>query len=99
MRHSPASVVDRIEVPLLLMHSDNDLRCPVQETEQIFTALAYLGKPVRFVRFEGQSHDLSRNGHPRSREIRLRVISDWLRQQLADTGAGDAIWLQRDAAH
>jgi hypothetical protein len=29
------------------------------------------------VRFEGQSHDLSRSGHPRSRAIRLRHIVGW----------------------
>jgi dipeptidyl aminopeptidase/acylaminoacyl peptidase len=27
--------------------------------------------------FEGQSHDLSRTGHPRSRVRRLEEITDW----------------------
>jgi dipeptidyl aminopeptidase/acylaminoacyl peptidase len=43
----------------------------------MFTALKYLGRETKFVKFEGQSHDLSRNGHPRSRVIRYREILDW----------------------
>jgi len=43
----------------------------------MFTALKFLQREVKMVRFEGQSHDLSRSGHPRSRVIRLRHIIDW----------------------
>ncbi|MBV8302268.1 MAG: S9 family peptidase, partial [Candidatus Dormibacteraeota bacterium] len=82
MRHSPITYVDRIRAPLLLLHSEQDLRCPIGESEQVFTALTHLGRPVRFVRFEGQSHDLSRSGHPRSREMRLRLIADWLEEHV-----------------
>jgi dipeptidyl aminopeptidase/acylaminoacyl peptidase len=74
---SPITYVDRIETPLLILHSDQDLRCPIEEGEQMFTALKFLGREVRMVRFEGQTHDLSRNGHPRSRVIRLRHIVGW----------------------
>src|SRR5260370_22308760 len=62
---------------LLILHSDRALRCPISEGEQMFTALKLLGREVRMVRFEGQSHDLSRSGHPRSRVIRLRHIVSW----------------------
>jgi len=48
-----------------------------RQGEQLFTALKLLGREVRMVRFEGQSHDLSRSGHPRSRAIRLRHIVSW----------------------
>jgi dipeptidyl aminopeptidase/acylaminoacyl peptidase len=98
MRHSPIAYVEHIEAPLLLLHSENDLRCPVGETEQVFAALEYLGRDVRFVRFEQQSHDLSRNGHPRSREIRLRLISDWLRDHLGAARADTTRSSLADAA-
>jgi dipeptidyl aminopeptidase/acylaminoacyl peptidase len=77
MEHSPITYVERMKTPLLILHGDRDLRCPISEGEQLFTALKLLGREVRMVRFEGQSHDLSRNGHPRSRVIRLRQIVAW----------------------
>jgi dipeptidyl aminopeptidase/acylaminoacyl peptidase len=77
MERSPITYVERMTTPLLILHSDQDLRCPISEGEQLFTALKLLGREVRMVRFEGQSHDLSRNGHPRSRVIRLRHIVSW----------------------
>ena len=77
MERSPITYVEKITTPLLILHSDADLRCPISEGEQMFTALKLLGREVRMVRFEGQSHDLSRSGHPRSRVIRLRHIVGW----------------------
>ena len=83
---SPIAYVENIHTPLLLLHSEEDLRCPIGEAEQMFTALKYLGREVRLVRFEGQSHELSRSGHPRSRTIRLQLILDWFREHLAPAG-------------
>jgi len=77
MERSPITYVEKMTTPLLILHSDRDLRCPISEGEQMFTALKLLGREVRMVRFEGQSHDLSRTGHPRSRVIRLRHIVGW----------------------
>jgi dipeptidyl aminopeptidase/acylaminoacyl peptidase len=82
MKHSPISYVADIHTPLLILHSDNDLRCPISEGEQLFISLKYLGRQTKFVRFEGQTHDLSRNGHPRSRVIRLHEIVGWFDQYL-----------------
>ena len=80
MRHSPITYVANITTPLLILHSDNDLRCPIGDAEPFFASLAYLGRTTKFVRFEGQNHDLSRAGHPRSRLIRLREILGWFAQ-------------------
>jgi dipeptidyl aminopeptidase/acylaminoacyl peptidase len=77
MERSPITYVEKIRTPLLILHSDSDLRCSIGEAEQLFTALKFLEREVKYVRFEGQSHDLSRNGHPRSRVMRLRLIRDW----------------------
>ena len=78
MRHSPITYVGNVTTPLLILHSDQDLRCPLGEAQQMYVALKYRGQPTKLVVFEGQSHDLSRNGHPRSRVRRLREIGDWL---------------------
>ena len=82
MRMSPITYVAQITTPLLILHSDNDLRCPITEGEQMFSALKYLGRETKMVRFEGQSHDLSRNGHPRSRVMRLNEIVGWFEHYL-----------------
>jgi dipeptidyl aminopeptidase/acylaminoacyl peptidase len=88
MERSPITYVDRIKTPLLILHSDNDLRCPIEEAEQLFTALKFLGREVKMIRFEGQTHDLSRNGHPRSRVIRLRHITGWFLRHIPTQVAG-----------
>jgi dipeptidyl aminopeptidase/acylaminoacyl peptidase len=77
MRFSPINYVKNIHTPLLLIHSDNDLRCPLEQSQQLYTALKYRGETTRLVIFEGQSHDLSRTGHPRSRVRRLNEIVGW----------------------
>lgn len=82
MRFSPITYVKNMHTPLLILHSDNDLRCPISEGEQLYTALKYLGRETKMVRFEGQTHDLSRNGHPRSRVIRLKEIAGWFEKYI-----------------
>jgi acylaminoacyl-peptidase len=91
MYHSPITYVANIHTPLLILHSDNDLRCPISEGEQMFAALKYLGRETKFVKFEGQTHDLSRNGHPRSRVIRFHEILGWLQHYIpTEAGKGTA---------
>ena len=74
MRFSPITYVKDIHTPLLILHSDNDLRCPLEQSQQMYSALKFLGETTRMVIFEGQSHDLSRTGNPRSRVRRLNEI-------------------------
>mgnify|MGYP001202705240 CR=1 FL=1 len=81
-RLSPITYVKDIHTPLLLIHSENDMRCNIEQAEQLFAALKYMGREVRFVRFEGQSHGLSRSGNPRLRVERLRQIRDWFDKHL-----------------
>jgi dipeptidyl aminopeptidase/acylaminoacyl peptidase len=82
MFHSPITYVKNIQAPLLIIHSEQDLRCGIEQSEQLFAALKYLGREVRFVRFEGQSHGLSRGGHPRLRKERLQHGLSWFKQYL-----------------
>ena len=88
MERSPITYVERMRTPLLILHSDQDLRCPIGEAEQLFTSLKFLGREVQMIRFEGQSHDLSRSGHPRSRVIRLRHIVGWFLKHIPTDVAG-----------
>ena len=82
MRMSPITYVKNIHTPLLIIHSEQDLRCNIEQAEQLFAALKYLGRETLFVRFEGQSHGLSRGGHPKLRVERLQHIRDWFDKYL-----------------
>ncbi|HEY6411590.1 MAG TPA: S9 family peptidase [Ktedonobacteraceae bacterium] len=82
MRMSPITYVKNMHTPLLIIHSEKDLRCSIEQAEELFAALKYLGREVLFVRFEGQSHGLSRGGHPKLRLERLRHITGWFEKYL-----------------
>ena len=82
MQLSPITYVKNIHTPLLILHSEQDLRCNIEQAEQLFAALKWLGREVQFVRFEGQSHGLSRGGHPKLRLERLRLILGWFEKYL-----------------
>ncbi len=82
LRMSPATYAPQIETPLLVMHSENDLRCNVEQGEHLFTLLRLLGKEVEFVRFPGESHELSRSGSPAHRVMRFEAILEWFDRYL-----------------
>jgi dipeptidyl aminopeptidase/acylaminoacyl peptidase len=81
-QHSPIAYVDQIETPLLIVHSEQDLRCPLEQAEQMFTSLKYLGQDAKFVRIPGEGHELSRSGTPSRRLARLHHIVDWFDSHL-----------------
>jgi len=81
-RTSPVAFVERMHTPLLILHSDEDHRCPVSQAEELFVALRVLDRDVELVRFVGESHGLSRSGRPHNRLERLRRIHDWLDRKL-----------------
>ena len=64
----------------MIIHSEEDYRCPMEQGEQLFTALKVLGVPTEFVRFPGESHELSRSGKPKHRKERLEHMARWFRK-------------------
>lgn len=81
-RLSPLSYVEQMRTPLLIVHSEQDLRCPIEQAEQLFVALKRLGRTVELVRFPEESHDLSRSGRPDRRLERLTRIVGWFDRYL-----------------
>lgn len=61
-RMSPLHHVRGIDVPMLILHSEDDLRCPVEQADALFVALRLLGRPVEYWRFPEESHGMSRTG-------------------------------------
>ena len=80
---SPIRNVRSIDVPMLLIHSENDLRCPINQAEELFVELRLLGKEVTFYRFPGETHELTRSGSPVHRIQRAEIIIDWFTERLA----------------
>ncbi len=74
---SPLTYVTNMKTPLLILHAERDLRCPIEQAEQLFTALKVLGKEAVFVRFPEDNHDLTRGGKPKNRVEHARRIADW----------------------
>lgn len=83
---SPITYAPQVETPLLLIHSEQDLRCPIEQAEQFFVYLRRLGKEVKLARFPEDTHELSRSGTPSRRMERLRLILDWFQSHLMDLG-------------
>ena len=81
-RQSPLAYAENITTPLLIIHSDEDHRCPLEQAEQLFAALRWMGKEVELVIFEGENHGLSRGGRPGNRIERQRRILGWFQKYL-----------------
>jgi len=58
------------------------LRCPIAQSEELFATLKVLGRTTEFLRWEGESHGLSRGGRPQNRLERLNRITDWFQRYL-----------------
>jgi dipeptidyl aminopeptidase/acylaminoacyl peptidase len=81
-RLSPITYVRNIKTPLLILHSDGDLRCPVEQAEQLYAMLKSMKRDVEFLRFPEENHDLSRTGRPDRRLARLEFILRWWEKHL-----------------
>jgi len=79
-RVSPLTFVENIHTPLLIEHQEQDYRCPIEQAEQLYSALKFLRRTVEFVRYPESSHGMSRTGKPWLRVHRLRTILAWFDQ-------------------
>lgn len=74
---SPIRYAQAITAPLLILHAEQDYRCPIGQAEELYTWLRYLGRDVEMIRFPEDGHNLSRSGKPWHRHLRLREIIGW----------------------
>ena len=82
LKYSPITYAKDIHTPLLIIHSEEDYRCPIEQGEQMFITLKKLGRTTEFVRFPDEDHNLSRGGKPQHRAERLRHIARWFKTYL-----------------
>jgi dipeptidyl aminopeptidase/acylaminoacyl peptidase len=89
--HSPISYVDYIAAPLLLIQSENDYRCPIEQGEQMLTALRIRRQTVELVRVPGASHVIATTGVPHQRYFQWKLVQDWFDQYLKGEERADAM--------
>jgi len=83
LEKSPSTYAQQIETPVLVLHSEEDLRCSIEQGEHLFNLLRLLGKEVEMVRFPHESHELSRSGSPIHRVLRFETILEYFGRYLA----------------
>jgi dipeptidyl aminopeptidase/acylaminoacyl peptidase len=74
---SPLHHARNVKTPTLILHSEQDLRCPMEQAEQWYIALKRLGVETKLVRFPDECHELSRSGKPKHRLERLQHLIGW----------------------
>ena len=79
---SPQAVVSQVTTPTLVLHSEEDYRCPLPQAERYFAALKRQGTETELLIFPGENHELSRAGRPRHRVQRFEAILDWWERHL-----------------
>ncbi|HET9014923.1 MAG TPA: S9 family peptidase [Thermomicrobiaceae bacterium] len=82
MERSPITYIKHVTAPMLIIHSEQDHRCPIEEGEQWFVALRLLGKEAEMLRFPNESHGMSRTGRPDHRIERLTRLAGWFDEHL-----------------
>ena len=90
-RHSPITYVDRIETPLLLLQSENDYRCPIDQGEQMLTALRMRRRVVELIRFPGASHFIAASAMPHHRYLQWKLGLDWFDTYVKAAGQAPAV--------
>ncbi|EMQ97534.1 S9 family peptidase [Paeniglutamicibacter gangotriensis] len=79
---SPMAKIGQVQTPTLVMHSEGDYRCPLEQAQRYYVGLKQRQVPTELVLFPGESHGLSRGGSPWHRRQRFEAILDWFNKYL-----------------
>ncbi|MGN6404409.1 S9 family peptidase [Sinomonas sp.] len=79
---SPMACVDDVRTPTLVIHSEEDWRCPIEQAQRYYAALKLGGVETELLVFPGENHELSRSGTPHHRKQRFEHILRWWGQHL-----------------
>jgi dipeptidyl aminopeptidase/acylaminoacyl peptidase len=79
---SPQAVAHQVTTPTLVIHSQDDLRCPIGQAETWYATVRLAGTAAELLVFPGENHELSRSGRPRHRLQRFEAILEWMGRYL-----------------
>lgn len=80
--HSPLAYAERIRLPFMIAHSEQDWRCPLEQAQRMYVALKRNGADVEMLLFPGEGHELTRSGKPRHRIQRFEAVLEWWSRHL-----------------
>lgn len=91
-RGNPITYIDRIRIPVLILHGYRDYRCGFEQAEQLFIAMKdrHPEVPVRLVMFPEENHAITRTGKLHSQIRHLSELVDWLCRYVKEGGEADA---------
>lgn len=84
MKMSPIYYVKNVRTPTMLIHGEEDYRCPIEQAEQFYVALKMNGVPTVLVRYQGDNHEHARRGKPANMKDRLLKKLEWFKKYLLD---------------
>lgn len=83
---SPLTYAPNIRTPLLIQHSEKDIRTTIAQAEALFTVLRSLRRPVRLLRVPDETHELTRSGTPFRRVENMVQVRAWFEHFLLKGG-------------
>ncbi len=66
-----------ITTPTMVIHSEQDWRCPLEQGTRLYVELKRRGVPTELLLFPGEGHELTRSGRPRHRLARFEHVLRW----------------------
>jgi len=90
-RQSALALVNQVRTPTLVIHSEDDQRCPLEQGTGYYSALKRQGTATELLLFPGEHHGLGRGGQPRHRVQRLEAILDWWQRYLSPSGQSSTV--------
>ncbi|MEE1621195.1 S9 family peptidase [Zafaria sp. Z1313] len=82
LTQSPLAVASQVRTPTLVLHSEEDYRCPLEQAQRYYVELLRHGVETEFLLFPGEDHELSRSGTPWHRRQRFEAILEWFGRYL-----------------
>ncbi|ONI89434.1 dipeptidyl aminopeptidase [Saccharothrix sp. ALI-22-I] len=79
---SPLTYAEKISMPFMVVHSEHDWRCPLEQAQRMFVALRRNGVEAEMLVFPGEGHELTRSGKPRHRVQRFEAVLAWWARHL-----------------
>ena len=74
---SPVAHVHKCKTPTLLIQGENDIRCPMEQAEQMYQTIRGTGCPVELLRLNNCSHGSELAGPPPLRRYRMNAMIEW----------------------
>lgn len=76
---SSVRFLDKVEVPVLVLHGEADTRVPIEQGRHFYEGLRLLGKPAEMVRYPREPHWFREREHQTN--VQQRVL-DWFQRYL-----------------